>query len=188
MRIAGRVSRSAILMNLLAAIAALVFVLDQVTKWLVITHLPFETSSVTVISGFFTITHVTNRGAAWGLFSKFAHSNAVLTAFSIITVAALFALRRSLAASRLSQKISLGLIVGGIFGNLADRIFRGSVVDFLDFYLGPTLGHWPSFNIADSAICIGVFLYLVQILRGHHFGAHHLSDQPPSEPAAPEKS
>ena len=132
--------------------------------------LKFLPHEVPVIGDFFHLTYVTNRGAAWGLLSRFDHSNALLTAFSILTVIALWAFRRSLAATQFSQKLTVGLIVGGIFGNLADRIQHGYVVDFLDFYLGAWIGHWPAFNIADSAICVGVAFYLILLLRG--YGAH----------------
>ncbi|MBM3890544.1 MAG: signal peptidase II [Verrucomicrobia bacterium] len=159
-------------MNVLAITAAMVLLLDQATKWLV---LKFQPHDVPVIGNFFHLTLVTNRGAAWGLFSRFDHSNALLTAFSILTIIALWVFRRSLAATRFSQKLAIGLIVGGIFGNLVDRILRGCVVDFLDFYLGAFYarltggtGHWPAFNVADSAICVGVALYLILMLRHPH--------------------
>jgi signal peptidase II len=180
-------------MSPLALTAALVFVLDQLTKWLVVRFQPHE---VQVLGKFFQLTFVTNRGAAWGLFSKFEHSNAVLAAFSIATALALFAFRRSLATAQLSQRLALGMIVGGIFGNLADRIHHGFVVDFLDFYFGARLGHWPAFNVADSAICVGVVIYLILALRGHAADARAIlrghdapppSDAPPGAAAAPEK-
>jgi signal peptidase II len=156
-------------MNSLALTAAVVFVLDQLTKWLVLRFQPHELS---VIGKFFQLTYVTNRGAAWGVFSRAEYSNAILAAFSIAAVLLLFGFRRALAMQHLAQRLALGLIVGGIFGNLADRIQHGSVVDFLDFYLGPWIGHWPAFNIADSAICVGVFVYLLLTLRGHAAEAH----------------
>jgi len=151
-------------MNSLALTAAVVFVLDQLTKWLVLRLQPHE---VPVLGKFFQLTCVTNRGAAWGAFARAEHSNAILAVFSIAAVLLLFGFRRALAMQHRAQRIALGLIAGGIFGNLADRIQHGSVVDFLDFYLGPWIGHWPAFNIADSAICVGVLVYLLFTLRGH---------------------
>lgn len=150
-------------MNVLALTAGLVFVLDQVTKWLVLCHI-HEHQEIPVLGGFFTLTLVFNRGAAWGMFARFSHSNALLAAFSILTVLGLWMLRRSLAVISLPHRIAFGMIVGGIFGNLADRILHGSVVDFLLFYLGKTLGYWPAFNVADSAICVGVAVYLLVTL------------------------
>ncbi len=156
-------------MNLLAIAAAVVFVLDQLTKWLVLRYQPHE---VAVLGKFFQLTYVTNRGAAWGVFSRAESSNALLAAFSILTILLLFAYRRALAMQHRRQRLAIGLIAGGIFGNLADRIQHGSVVDFLDFHLGSWIGHWPAFNIADSAICVGVFVYLLLTLWGHAAEAH----------------
>ena len=147
-------------MNVLALTAALVLALDQLTKWLVFHHIqPHQ--EIPVLGGFFNLTLVFNRGAAWGMFAHFPHSNVVLATFSILTVLGLWMLRRSLAVVSFPHRIAFGMIIGGIFGNLTDRILHGSVVDFLDFYLGETIGRWPAFNIADSAICIGVLFYLV---------------------------
>jgi signal peptidase II len=147
-------------MNVLALTAVLVLALDQVTKWLVLHHI-HPHHEVPVIAGFFNLTHVLNRGAAWGMFAHFPHSNVVLATFSILTILALWLMRHSLAAVNILHRIAFGMIAGGIFGNLTDRVVRGSVVDFLDFYLGDALGHWPAFNIADSAICVGVGFYLL---------------------------
>ncbi len=147
-------------MNVLALTAAVVLALDQITKWLVIHHIhPHQ--EIPVIDNFFSLTHVLNRGAAWGMFAHFPHSNVVLATFSILTIFGLWLLRRSLAAVNFPHRIAFGMIVGGIFGNLTDRIVHGSVVDFLDFYLGEFIGRWPAFNIADSAICVGVAFYLL---------------------------
>ena len=152
-------------MNMLAVIAALVFVADQIAKWLVLARFrPHEEKQV--IGRFFELTLEFNPGAAWGMFARFGHSNTILTAFSIATLISLWLMRRALAATSLPHRVAFGLIVGGIFGNLADRVQHGCVVDFLYFYLGPYYaqwtggsGHWPAFNIADSAICTGVMLY-----------------------------
>ena len=147
-------------MNVLALTAVLVLALDQLTKWLVFHHIhPHQ--EIPVIGGFFYLTHVLNRGAAWGMFAHFPHSNVILATFSILTILGLWLLRRSLAAVSLPHRIAFGMITGGIFGNLTDRIVHGSVVDFLDFYLGETIGRWPAFNVADSAICVGVVFYLL---------------------------
>ncbi len=153
-------------MNVLAVTMLVVLALDQWTKWLILHHIQPH-HEIPVIAGFFSLTHVLNPGAAWGMFSRFGHSNAILTAFSIATLVVLWLLRRSLAATSLPHRIAFGMIVGGIFGNLADRLQHGSVVDFLYFYLGKTIGYWPAFNVADSAICIGVIIYLGVTLWPH---------------------
>jgi len=157
---AGRRPRFVFAMNVLALTAVLVLALDQATKWLVLHHIhPHQ--EIPVLGKFFCLTHVLNRGAAWGMFASFTHSNVVLASFSILTILGLWFLRHTLATVNLPHRIAFGLIIGGIFGNLTDRILHGSVVDFLDFYLGETIGRWPAFNIADSAICVGVLFYLL---------------------------
>ena len=83
----------------------------------------------------------------------------MLTAISLLTVLTLYLFRHSFQLSRPGPRLALGLIAGGIIGNLIDRIRIGSVIDFLSFYMGEH--HWPAFNVADSAICVGVGLYIL---------------------------
>jgi signal peptidase II len=109
-----------------------------------------------VIAGFFSLVHWHNTGAAWGIFQ---HNNLLLTVVSLVTVLVLWWFRHSFPVERPGSRLALGLIAGGIIGNLIDRIRLGSVIDFLDFSIGPH--HWPAFNVADSAICIGVGLYII---------------------------
>jgi signal peptidase II len=136
-------------------IAALLAVADQLTKWLVLQSVsPF--APVPVIPGFFQIVHWRNTGAAWGVLRD---NNLLLTIISVATMAALFLWRRSFGIERTGPAIALGLIAGGIAGNLIDRLLHHSVVDFLDFYVGTR--HWPAFNLADSGICVGVALYFI---------------------------
>ena len=78
---------------------------------------------------------------------------------SLVTILALYLFRHSFGLQRPIAGWALGLIGGGIVGNVLDRVFRGSVVDFFDFYVG--VHHWPAFNVADSAICVGVVLYII---------------------------
>ena len=82
---------------------------------------------------------------------------------NMLTVIALWLFRHSLQLHRPGSRVALGLIAGGIIGNLIDRIRLGSVIDFLFFYVGQY--HWPAFNVADSAICIGVGLYIILTWR-----------------------
>jgi signal peptidase II len=136
-------------------IAAVIVVLDQITKWLV--HLWISPDQpVGVVPGFFQLVNWHNPGAAWGIFRDY---NMVLTIVSLVTVLALFFFRHSFGIARPPAGWALGLIAGGIVGNVTDRIRFGHVVDFLDFFLGRH--HWPAFNVADSAICVGVFLYII---------------------------
>ena len=147
---------------LVLAVAALI--LDRWTKaWI---QGQFDLNeSVTVIDGFFNITYVRNTGVAFGIFSSISSPmKAVLlslfTAFAAVVVVAYSV--RSSDRNRLLQ-VALALILGGALGNLYDRLAYGYVVDFLEFYVGPY--HWPSFNVADSAISIGVVLLALEIIR-----------------------
>ena len=146
-------------MQWVALIAVMVAVLDQLTKWLVVRFVGTEESRV-VISGFFNLVNWTNTGAAWGIFQN---NNLVLAVISLLTILALYLFRRSFQLSRWGSRVALGLITGGIIGNLIDRVRVGYVIDFLSFYVGRY--HWPAFNVADSAICIGVGLYIIRSWR-----------------------
>jgi signal peptidase II len=140
----------------------LILAADQVTKYVVTTRLA-EGESIVILSNYFSLTRIGNTGAAWGLFQG---QNNALIVLSLVTIAVMFIFRRSFATSHPLHKASIGLILGGIFGNLIDRLFHGHVIDFLDFYVTLAAGqrHWPAFNVADSAICVGAFLYIVTTL------------------------
>ena len=144
--------------RLFFAIAAVVIVADRLTKWIVQQTLPYgtysEESMIQVIPGFFYICHIGNTGAAWGMF----HGKSFLLAlFSMLALVLLYIFRRSLGLRSLNVQITLGLVTGGILGNLYDRLVYGHVVDFLDVHLG--FYRWPAFNIADACILIGVLLF-----------------------------
>ena len=145
-------------------IAALVLAADQATKGLVEKFLlPGE--SRTLIAGFFRLVNWGNSGAAWSLFKG---NNDVLACFSVAALVGLMLWRRHFHVETILGQISLGLICGGIAGNLVDRIARHEVVDFLRFYLATRGGgevSFPAFNIADSAICTGVGLLLLISIR-----------------------
>ncbi len=143
----------------LLLIAALV-VADQVTKRLV-AHWVELYGSVTVIPGFFNITHIHNTGAIFGAFSGAPGRGilTVLTAASLTALALVVYYFVKTPASDRRVKVALSLILAGALGNFIDRIFRGFVVDFLDFYVGRW--HWPFFNVADSCITIGALLLIV---------------------------
>jgi signal peptidase II len=99
--------------------------------------------------------HVGNTGAAWSLF---AGKSTLLALLALTTLGAIFFWRRSLGLRLLPVQISFGLLCGGIVGNLLDRLVYGHVIDFLDFHFGSYI--YPTFNIADSGICVGVGIYL----------------------------
>ncbi len=150
--------------RLLLALAAAVLAADQASKIWITAALPYPTygppGHVVVIDGFFNIVDVGNTGAAWSLF---AGRSSFLALLAAATLLAIFAWRRQLGLRLWPVQIGFGLLCGGILGNLADRLFRGHVVDFLDFHFGSYV--FPTFNLADSCICVGVGIYLIHSLR-----------------------
>ena len=140
-------------------IAAAVFAVDQLTKWVVLNYLDYAQEKI-IVPGFFKLVHWGNTGAAWSLFTG---NNNILALVAIAALIALYLARHHFGAAMPLGRIALGLILGGILGNLLDRILPGRrhVVDFLYFFVqrsdGNELG-FPAFNVADSAICIGVGL------------------------------
>jgi signal peptidase II len=128
---------------------------DQLTKHLVLRF--FEPGSIKpVIPGFFNLTLTFNPGAAFGLWTGLPEGvREVVLGLTIVLAlgVVLFFLRQPTYRSVIGQS-ALAAILGGAIGNIVDRFVHGSVVDFLDFYIGTN--HWPAFNIADSAICVGV--------------------------------
>jgi signal peptidase II len=142
------------------SVAAVILVLDQLTKWLVQRRI-FPGDEIVVIPGFFNLTHRANTGAAWSLFTG---NNAVLAIVALVALVALYLARQHFSAHRLLGQFAFGLVFGGIIGNLVDRLLPGrhAVVDFLHFYMARrgtvTVWDFPAFNVADSAICTGVAL------------------------------
>lgn len=133
--------------------------MDRGTKWIVQANLPYgiysKSNMVEVIPNFFYICHIGNTGAAWGLF----HGKSFLLAlFSLLALFLLYLFRNSLGLRNLYVQLNLGLVTGGILGNLYDRLVFKHVVDFLDFHL--IVYRWPAFNIADSSILIGVTIFI----------------------------
>ncbi len=135
-------------------VAAVIYILDRLTKSIIIAGLS-QSQSVMVIPNIFHITLILNKGTAFGLF-KNQSIFFVLLSLLVISVIILYICKNKLRNIILS--IALGLILGGAVGNLVDRIRFGYVVDFLDFRI------WPVFNIADSAITIGLALLAWNIL------------------------
>lgn len=135
-------------------VAFLVFILDRLTK-LIILKVLAESQSINVLPGVFHITLVFNKGVAFGLF-KDANFFFVPLSIAVILSIIFFVYKNKLIG--LAVSAGLGLILGGALGNLTDRIRLGYVVDFLDFRV------WPVFNIADSAITIGVGILLYKML------------------------
>ena len=137
-------------------VALLILALDQLTKWIVIQRLPRDGEPVAVVDGFFELVHLGNTGAAWSLFSG---QNFWLALFSLAALIFLWVSRRHFGAETALGQLALGLILGGVVGNLVDRVVHHHVVDFLQFYIP---FRFPAFNVADSGICTGVGLMFVQ--------------------------
>jgi len=143
----------------IAAVALVVFVLDQVTKYFVLQFLGKGQERV-IIDGFFKFVHWGNTGAAW---SMFRGHNELLAIIALVALLVLFLSRHHFESGTLVGQLAFGLIFGGIAGNLTDRLMpsRLEVIDFIYFYLrqrdGSEIG-FPAFNVADSGICVGVAL------------------------------
>ena len=138
--------------------------LDQATKHIIARTVDLY-ESVTVIPGFFNITRIHNKGAIFGSFSQANNKLvfALLTAASIAALALVVYYFFKTPAGDKLMKVALTLITAGALGNQFDRLIRGHVIDFLDFYVGQA--HWPFFNAADSCITIGACLMLVILFR-----------------------
>ena len=152
-------------MTLLTAIAAAVFALDQVTKAWALRELAGR-PPVTIVPGFFDLTLVLNPGVAFGLFSSVPPGwRWLVMVFSLAALALLcsMAIRIVPEGSRLGR-LALGLVFGGAAGNLLDRWRFGAVVDY--FHVFWREYHWPNFNVADSAISVGVLLLAVELAFG----------------------
>lgn len=138
-----------------------IFLSDQFTKWVIVEWSGFELSLYPpfggheIIPGFFNLVYTVNYGAAWGMMEGFSWL-LILLAFLVLILVVYF--RKDLYLHRPFNQLCFGLICGGIIGNTLDRIFRGHVVDFLDFHT--TWYRWPTFNVADSAIVVGTFMYI----------------------------
>ncbi len=145
-------------------IVAAVVIADRATKWLIGRSIPLGGSGIQVIPHLFSITHVENRGAAFGMFaeSPLAWKTSLLAALSLAAMAVIAYLLWKSEGRLDSTSVALSLILGGAAGNFWDRIVHGQVLDFLHFYVGEHV--WPDFNVADSAIVIGAVLLLADIV------------------------
>jgi signal peptidase II len=150
-------------MTLVAVMGGIVLILDQAVKWLALHHLP-PGVPVTVIDGFFSLTLVMNPGLAFGMLGTVPPGwRWAVALLSLLAVGVLATLAtRLLPEGGKVAAVAIGMIFGGAAGNLIDRARFGAVVDFLDFYWHGW--HWPAFNVADSAISVGVALLALRML------------------------
>ncbi len=138
-------------------LAVVILVSDQITKWVVLEPLDLANNPFAVTS-FFNMVLVWNRGVSFGMFSEAGSAGPwILTALAVAVVIGLtYWLRQAEGWATLT---GLGLVIGGALGNVIDRVRFGAVVDFLDFHIAGY--HWPAFNVADAAICVGAGLLLI---------------------------
>jgi len=159
-------------------VALLVVALDQWTKWLVEAHLP-RGLSMTVIPGFLDLVHVLNTGAAFGILADTgAQARWVLLVLTGVALIGVILYFRAAAPTSHLEHLALGLIFGGAFGNLLDRVFAGAVTDFVDVYW--STHHWPAFNVADAAITSSLGLLLLASWRSRAAEAPSRSKEEPS--------
>jgi signal peptidase II len=137
-----------------ALIIVAILALDRFTKWLIIQKIPLY-SSISLIPGFFRLTHLENSGAAFSLFadSPGPWAARLLVLFSLMAVVVISTLLWKNKGAINFTTVSLALVLAGALSNLWDRLVHGQVTDFLDVYIGSH--HWPPFNVADSAIVVG---------------------------------
>ena len=140
---------------LLLMVTLPIFLLDVATKWTVLATIPSH-ATIPVIPGFFNLVRVYNTGAAFGLGQN---NNHIFLAIAAVALTVLLVLWFCGVFQEKVTRLAVSLLLAGIAGNLLDRILFGAVIDFLDFIL-PWYGHWPSFNVADSAICVAAFLLI----------------------------
>lgn len=135
-----------------------VFALDLITKELVITK--FAYGEFYPVTSFFNLCHVRNTGAAFSFLSNAGgwQSTLFVALALALSVVLLVWLWRERNSTSFALPLSLSLVLAGALGNCLDRVMRGSVVDFLDFYIGAW--HWPAFNVADIAICLGAAILI----------------------------
>lgn len=150
-------------------------ILDQITKYWVYTSLKYNQDEVTVIPGFLSIVHAQNPGAAMGLLRNYEYRQYLFLVFTLIAVAVVVDLFRRLPKEDWFMSTTLGLILSGAIGNAIDRVHKGTVTDFIRVYteqpslknwLTQTFGtnEWPSFNVADSALVVGVILFMIHYI------------------------
>lgn len=148
-----------------AALSSAIVLLDQVTKLILVRNLDLHGPLVPLVDGVLSLSHVRNYGAAFGVLSdpRIPYQGTLFALLSLIALGAVVWYATQVPAhARLSQ-LALALVLGGAVGNLVDRVRLGYVVDFIHVYWGSW--SWPDFNVADSAITVGVCLLIFEILR-----------------------
>ena len=146
-------------------LALSVFVLDHFTKWLVRSRMELH-EAIELIPGFARISYVRNSGVAFGLFAEIQSvwKPYILASMAVIAVVVILMYSARMPSNRVLLQLALAITLGGILGNFTDRIMHGFVVDFIELHIKEVF-HWPTFNVADSAITIGIALLLVDTVK-----------------------
>jgi signal peptidase II len=145
------------------AVALAIVIFDQITKWVIIQNLSLY-DVYQVIPRFFNLVHIHNPGSAFGLFAghQSLFRNVFLLTASVVALSLVLYLHHKTPEEFPLLSLGFAMIFGGAIGNLIDRIRLGHVIDFIDVYVGSF--HWPAFNVADSAITIGMFIFAFYML------------------------
>jgi signal peptidase II len=142
-----------------------VLILDHLTKWLVRTQMDLH-DAIELIPNLLRLSYVRNSGVAFGLFADLQSvwKPYVLAGMAVIAVAVILVYSSRTPTNRVLLQVALAITMGGILGNFADRVMHGFVVDFIEFHY-KELFYWPTFNVADSAISIGIALLLIDTVK-----------------------
>ncbi|MDP2645504.1 MAG: signal peptidase II [Desulfobacterales bacterium] len=149
--------------RMLALVACGIVILDQIAKAAVLHYVPLH-QGFAVIPGFFNITHIHNPGGAFGFLAKYGSGwgRIFFTVASMLAIGVILYFYQKTPATQVALRGGFALILGGAVGNLIDRVRFGKVVDFLDVYIGDL--HWPAFNVADSAVSIGIVIFAFHLV------------------------
>ena len=149
--------------RILIIVSLIIIVLDQLTKWLVLIHMPLY-QSIPIIENVFNLTHIHNTGGAFGFMADQSPliRKILFHGVSLISLGVIIYFYHQSPKNYPFLLVALSLIFGGAIGNLIDRFRMGEVVDFLDFYIGTY--HWPAFNVADSAVSVGVTVLMYYMI------------------------
>lgn len=145
------------------SVAVLVIILDQVSKYFIMNYVLGAYALINYTS-FFNLVRAWNTGVSFSMFNNWGSLGVIALSVVALAIVSVLVYWLYTEKSRLNQ-IALGFIIGGALGNVIDRIRLGAVFDFLDFYIGDS--HWPAFNLADSFICVGAFMIVVNSLLVH---------------------
>ena len=147
------------------AISLFVLLLDHLTKWAVRANMDLH-SAIELVPNYLNLSYVRNSGVAFGLLADIESvwKPYILAAIAVVAVIVILVYSSRIPLTRTLLQVALAIILGGILGNFLDRIVHGFVVDFIEFHIYDSF-HWPNFNVADSAITIGITLLLLDTIK-----------------------